>query len=426
MIESSTIERISEAAEIVEVVSDYVDLKRRGVNMLGLCPFHNEKTPSFIVSPSKGIYKCFGCGEGGDSITFIMKQERVGFIDAVRLLAKKCGIEIEEQEESEEAKSRRKERESQQLIVNRAVEMYQSNLLESSVGESRVLPFLQDMGLRKDIIEKFNVGFAGGELSLYHAMKRRGFKSDLMVKSGLIVKDKTSEYRDVLLRRVVMPIYSVSGRVTSIYGQTAGVIKGVPLHMVTEDSTLFDIDKELFGLYQGKGDVVKRDNCFVVDTPLDVMLMHLSGMEGTVTPLTAAVTERQILMLKRFTSTVTIIFSGVDSMLPRLYNSVRALLKEECSVKIISLPGNEPISNILQNRSAHELVELFDESRDDWFVALYKLVVERGSIQDREDNIKRVLSLISMIPNPIFKGVYIGEASRILNISEDAIKRFVG
>lgn len=424
MIDNTTIERVSDAADIVEVVSDYIDLKKRGVNMLGVCPFHNEKTPSFTVSPSKGIFKCFGCGEGGDSITFIMGIERTGFLDAVRLLAKKYSIKISEEEESDDMKALRKERDSRQIILTKAADIYQENLHSGEIGRTKALPYLTKMGFRNNTLELFGVGFTGADTSLFAKMREVGFKEDLLIKSGLVFRtkdgSKDGKVIDTLQRRVTMPIYNTGGRVCSIYGQTAQKISGVPLHKFTTDPLLFQVDKELFGLYQNKGDIVKEKSCYLVANPFEVLLLHLSGITSSVTPLTPTITKLQIERLKRFTSNVVILFSGNSNDMPSLYNTVLALLKEECTIRIIDV--KEPIAALLTDNSASVVKEKMESNNEDWFSALYQIMILSQAPAEREDNIRRVLSLLSAISNPIIKGVYIEEASRLLKVSESAIK----
>ena len=294
MIDHATIERILDAAEISDVVSDFVTLRKRGVNMLGLCPFHNEKTPSFTVSPAKGIFKCFGCGKGGNSVNFIMEHENLTYPEALKWLAKKYHIEVVEHEDSEEQKQLNDERESLMIVSGFAQRFFTRFLWEENEGRTIGLSYFRERGFRDDILKKFEVGYApDGKTPFTDAAQKEGYKIDFLEKTGLTIK-RDDWMRDRFAGRVMFPIHNLAGRVTAFGGRILKDDKKIAKYLNSPESEIYHKSKVVYGIFQAKREMSKSDKCYLVEGYTDVMSMHQVGIENVVASSGTALTSDQI------------------------------------------------------------------------------------------------------------------------------------
>ncbi|NQU33049.1 MAG: DNA primase, partial [Bacteroidetes bacterium] len=338
MIDHSTIERIIDAAEISEVVSDFVTLRKRGVNQLGLCPFHNEKTPSFTVSPAKGIFKCFGCGKGGNSVNFIMEHENLTYPEALKWLAKKFNIEVEEKEESEEQKQQKDDRESMMIVSSYAQKFFTRYLWEENEGRTIGLSYFRERSFRDDILKKFEVGFApDGKTPFTEAAQREGYKIDFLEKTGLsIIRDDWQ--RDRFAGRVMFPIHNLAGRVIAFGGRILKEDKKTAKYLNSPESDIYHKSRVLYGIFQAKREISKTDRCYLVEGYTDVLSMHQAGIENVVASSGTALTPDQIRMVKRFTPNITIIYDGDEAGIKASLRGIDLILEEGMNVKILLLP----------------------------------------------------------------------------------------
>ena len=311
MIDQATVDKILDSANIVEVVSDFVTLRKRGVNYIGLCPFHDEKTPSFSVSPSKNICKCFSCGKGGTAVHFIMEHEQMSYYEALKYLAKKYNIEIHEREQSEEEKQQQSQRESM-LIVNAFVQEYFSNtLFNHAEGRSIGLSYFHERGFRDDIIKKFGLGYSLDQRdALYNEARAKGYKKDYLLSTGLCLENSNGQTSDRSRGRVIFPVYSLSGKVLAFGGRILKKDEKMAKYVNSPESDIYHKSHELYGIYQAKQAIVKQDNCFLVEGYTDVLSMHQSGIENVVASSGTSLTPGQIRLIHRFTNNVTVLYDG--------------------------------------------------------------------------------------------------------------------
>ncbi|MGL4780542.1 MAG: DNA primase, partial [Bacteroidales bacterium] len=308
MIDQITIDKIMDAAQIVDVVSDFVSLKKRGVNYTGLCPFHDEKKPSFSVSPTKGICKCFSCGKGGNAVHFIMEHEQLSYYEALKWLAKKYGIEVKEKELTAEEIQQRSERESMFLINTYAHTYFQDTLHETTEGQQIGLSYFRERGFRDDIIRKFQLGYSLEKRDAFYLdATKKGYKTDLLVKTGLVI-DAEGRFYDRFRGRVMFPVHTISGKVVAFGGRILKSDAKLAKYQNSPESEIYHKSNELYGIYFAKGSIVKQDKCFLVEGYTDVISMHQSGIENVVASSGTALTPGQIRMIHRFTSNITVLY----------------------------------------------------------------------------------------------------------------------
>jgi len=336
MIDQATIDRILDAAQIVEVVSDFVTLRKRGVNYVGLCPFHNEKTPSFSVSPSKGLCKCFSCGKGGNAVHFIMEHEQMSYPEALRYLAKKYNIEIKERELTNEEKEVQSNRESM-FIVNNFARDYFQNILKNHVdGRSIGLAYFRQRGFRDDIIDKFQLGFSTeGRDALAQEALRKGFKQEFLVKTGLCYETDDHKLRDRFWGRVMFPVHTLSGKVVAFGGRVLSTEnKKLAKYVNSPESEIYHKSNELYGIYFAKQAIVKQDRCFLVEGYTDVISMHQSGVENVVASSGTSLTPGQIRLIHRFTNNITVLYDGDMAGIKASIRGIDMLLEEGMNIKV--------------------------------------------------------------------------------------------
>ena len=420
MIDPSTIERILDSANISDVVSEFVTLKKRGVNQLGLCPFHNEKTPSFTVSPAKGIFKCFGCGKGGNSVNFIMELEQLSYPDALRWLAKKFHIEIEEKEESQEEKALKDERESMMIVSAFAQRYFSRFMLNENEGRTIGLSYLRERGIRDDIITKFELGYCPDGKDLFtQAATREGYKMDFLEKTGLTIK-REDWVRDRFGGRVIFPVHNVAGRVIAFGGRTLTNDKKVAKYLNSPESEIYHKGRTIYGIYQAKRDITKLDKCYLVEGYTDVLSFHQAGIENVVASSGTSLTIDQIRLIRRFTPNITIVYDGDDAGIKASLRGIDMVLEEGINVKVLPLPRGEDPDSFARSMSASQLSEYIKSKETDFIKFKTQLLME--TVEDdpvsKARLINEIVHSISVIPDAITRTIYIKECSRLMDVQE--------
>lgn len=421
-----TTDKVKERADIVEVVGDYVPLKKKGQNMWACCPFHGEKTPSFSISPAKQIYKCFGCGKAGDPIQFVMDIEGIGFAEAIRHLAKKYGIEIEEEEEQTPAQLQEQgERESLFIALNFAKDFFVKNL-KTEEGKSIGLSYFKERGFTPAIIEKFDLGYAlDGWDHLLKAAKESGFQEDILLKSGLILQkegDPTRLY-DRFRNRVTFTIHNVSGRPIGFGARILTKDKNQPKYINSPETPIYHKSDVLYGMFQAKKAIRDKDNCYLVEGYTDVISLHLSGIENVVASSGTSLTEGQIKLIKRFTNHVTVLYDGDNAGIKASLRGIDLLLEGGLLVKAVVFPDGEDPDSFSQKVGTQAFQGYLEANSRDFIgfkIGLYQDEIQRDPIRKAE-LIREVVQSIGKIPDPIIRSVYAKEASGLLSIEEEII-----
>ena len=423
MIDQPTIDRILDAAQIVDIVSDFVTLRKRGVNYVGLCPFHDDKTPSFYVSPSKGLCKCFSCGKGGNAVHFIMEHEQMSYPEALKYLAKKYGIEIKERELSSEGKLMQSERESL-FIVNNFARDYFQNILKNHVdGRSIGMAYFRNRGFRDDIIEKFQLGYCteSHDAMAQEAIKK-GFKKEYLVKTGLCYETDDHRLRDRFWGRVIFPVHTLSGKVVAFGGRVlSSATKGVKVKYVNSpESEIYHKSSELYGIYFAKQAIVKQDRCFLVEGYTDVISMHQSGVENVVASSGTALTPGQIKLIHRFTNNITVLYDGDVAGIKASLRGIDMLLEEGMNIKVCLLPDGEDPDSFARKHNATEFQKFIQDNETDFIRFKTNLLLEDAGKDPikRAELIGNLVQSISIIPEAIVRDVYIKECSQLLRIED--------
>ena len=423
MIDQATIDRILDAAQITDVVSDFVTLRKRGVNYVGLCPFHDDKTPSFYVSPAKGLCKCFACGKGGNAVHFIMEHEQMSYPEALKYLAKKYGIEIKERELSSEEKIAQSERESL-FIVNNFARDYFQNILKNHVdGRSIGMAYFRSRGFRDDIIEKFQLGYCTeSHDALAQEALKKGYKKDYLVKTGLCYETDDHRLRDRFWGRVIFPVHTLSGKVVAFGGRVlAGATKGVKVKYVNSpESEIYHKSNELYGIYFAKQAIVKQDRCFLVEGYTDVISMHQSGIENVVASSGTALTPGQIRMIHRFTNNMTVLYDGDAAGIKASIRGIDMLLEEGMNIKVCLLPDGDDPDSFARKHNATEFQAFIQENETDFIRFKTNLLLEDAGKDPikRAELIGNLVQSISIIPEAIVRDVYIKECAQLLHVED--------
>lgn len=425
MIDQSTVERIIETSRIEEVVGDFISLKKRGVNFIGNCPFHNEKTPSFTVSPAKGIYKCFGCGAGGNAINFVMEHEQINYVEALKFLAKKYHIEIVEEEVSPEQQKQRNERESMMIVSTFAQKYFSEQLYNSPEGKAVGLSYFKERGFREDIIEKFQLGYAIDQQENFtKAALGKGYKRDYLEKTGLTIV-RNDRYYDRFRGRVIFPIHSLTGKVIGFGGRVLKIDpeKKTAKYLNSPESEIYNKSRVLYGLYNAKRSIVQNDKCFLVEGYTDVLSMHQSGIENVVASSGTALTTEQIRLIQRFTPNISIIYDGDAAGIKASFRGIDMVLEQGMNVKVMLLPDGEDPDSFAKQHSASEFTEYINEHEEDFITFKTKLLLGESA----NDPIKKaglitdIVNTISIIPDIITQSVYIKTCSELLGVDEQVI-----
>lgn len=412
-----------DAAEITEVVSDYVTLKKRGVNLLGLCPFHNEKTPSFTVSPAKGIFKCFGCGKGGNAVNFVMEHESLSYPEALKWLAAKYHIEIQEEEESDEQKLLKDARESMMIVSAFAQKYFTRFLWNEEEGRTIGLSYFRERGIRDDMIKKFDLGYCpdGKDLFTRQAQKQ-GYKMEFLEKTGLSIK-RDEWVRDRFAGRVMFPIHSISGRVIAFGGRILKADKNTAKYLNSPESDIYHKSRVLYGIFQAKREITIKDKCYLVEGYTDVLSMHQSGIENVVASSGTSLTPDQIRLIKRFTPNVTILYDGDAAGIKASIRGIDLVLEEGLNVKVLLLPNGEDPDSFARSMSSSQLYQYIQEHETDFIRFKTQLLMKdtENDPVERARLINDIVRSISVVPDSVTRTVYIQECSRLLNVQEDVL-----
>jgi len=429
MIDQETIQRIMDAARIEEVIGDFVSLKKRGANHIGCCPFHNEKTPSFYVSPSKGIFKCFGCGEAGDVVKFLMKHEHYTYPEALRWLADKYHIEIKEEEQTEEEKQRQTERDGLFHVSEFAQKYFADLLYNDEMGRAVGLSYFHGRGLSDEVIKRFGLGYCLDEWSNFtdHALKN-GYSLQVLEKTGLtIVKEDTGKQYDRFRGRVMFPIYSISGRVLGFSGRVLTSEKQAAKYVNSPDSDIYNKSRILYGLYQARAAIAKADKCYLVEGNVDVISMHQSGVENTVASCGTSLTVEQIRLIKRYTQNVTVLYDGDKAGVKAALRAIDLLFAEGMHVRLVLFPDDEDPDSYAQKYGSTQLQE-FLATHEDNFI-MYKTRVLLDGVKDdpirKAELVSETARSIALVTDMLERSEYIRQCSHLLRVSEDVLSTAV-
>ena len=424
MIDRATIDKIMDATNIVDVVGEFVTLRKAGVNYKGLCPFHDDKTPSFMVSPSKQICKCFACGEGGTAINFLMKHEQITYPEALRWLAKKYNIEIQEKELTEEEKKEQSDRESMFIVNDWAMHYFQDVMKNDPDGIAIGRQYFRSRGIRDDIIEKFNLGYALQKRdALVLAAQKAGYQAEFLEKTGLCIKGEKGLH-DRYAGRVIFPWLNVSGRVVAFGGRLLDSrTKGVQQKYVNSpDSEIYHKERELYGLYQAKKAIAKEDRVYMVEGYTDVIAMHQCGLENVVANSGTALSVHQIRLLRRFTQNITLLYDSDEAGIHAAMRGTDMLLAEGMNIKVLLLPDGDDPDSFSRKHSAQELKDYIEQNQTDFITFKIHQTVE--NVTDpvkRSEAIGGIVKSISMIPDQILRSTYLSELSQRMGIKEQTL-----
>ncbi|MDR1156028.1 MAG: DNA primase [Bacteroidales bacterium] len=423
MIDRTTVDRIFDAARIVDVVGEFVSLKRRGVNYFGCCPFHNERTPSFSVNPARNIYKCFGCGKAGNSVNFIMEHEHLGYADALRYLAKKYNIPIEEKEQTPEEKQLTSHRESLVVVSAYAARVFHDNLFNTREGTAIGLSYFKERGFREDIIKNFELGYSLEARSAFtQKALKDGYREDFLVETGLSIQGERGIF-DRFSGRVIFPIHSLAGKVIAFGGRVLKTDKKTAKYLNSPESEIYHKSKVLYGIFQAKKSIVQNDKCFLVEGYTDVLSMHQAGIENVVASSGTALTVEQIQLVKRFTPNITVLYDGDPAGIKASLRGIDLILQEDMNVKVLLLPDGEDPDSFARSHSASELEEYIRASETDFITFKAQLLLDDA----RNDPIKRsqlitdVVQSIALIPKAIMRSVYLKECARMFEMDEQML-----
>jgi len=431
MIPRDVIERIHAAAKIEEVVGDYVTLRKRGANLIGLCPFHNEKTGSFTVSPSKGIYKCFGCGVSGNAISFIKEIEQCSYVEAVKQLGKKYHIEVPEREMTAEEQQQQDNRESMFVVNDFANKWFQKQLWETPEGQAIGLAYFRERGLRDDIIRKFQLGYSperGNPLAT--ELLKKGFKEEFITNNvdtkigvGIVGKSEDGRLYDRFRDRVIFPIFTVSGKPVAFAGRILKKKENVGKYVNSPDSIIYSKTNELYGLFQAKQSITRQEMCYLVEGQMDVISMHQSGIENVVASGGTALTKPQIWLIKRFTSNITVLYDGDAAGIHAALRGINMFLEAGFNVKVVLLPEGEDPDSYAQSHDSSEFIQYIADHQTDFIRFKSSLLLKEAGDDPfkRAELIKDITSTIAVIPDVITRQVYIKDTAERFRMSEKVL-----
>ena len=430
MIPKETIDRIFEAAKVEDVVGSYVSLKKKGANLWGLCPFHHEKTSSFSVSPSKGIFKCFGCGKAGNAVRFVMEMEQCSYIEAIRQLAQRYHIQIEEREMTQEEKQRQDDRESMFVVNEFANKWFQSQLHDTSEGSAVGMAYLRQRGIREDIIRKFQLGYSPEKARLWEEGKKAGYQEtylvnnpDTLIGTGVCLKDDKGHLFDRFRGRVIFPFFSVSGKVTGFAGRLIKQSDKAGKYVNSPTSILYEKKHELYGFYQAKQAIKREDCCYLVEGQLDVIQLVQSGIENVVASGGTALTFPQIRLIHRFTDNATILYDGDNAGIKAALRGIDMMLEEGINVKVVLLPEGEDPDSFARKHNADEVLEYIQKNQTDFIRFKTQLLSDEAGNDPvkRAEMIIQIVESIAIIPDIIKRQVYIKDCATTLQIPEQVL-----
>lgn len=422
MIDQLTIGRIQDAAQILDVVSDFVTLRKRGVNYVGLCPFHEDRTPSFYVSPSKNICKCFSCGEGGTPVHFIMKHEQMSYYEALKFIARKYNIEVVEKEQTEEEKQAQNDRDSMLILNEYARDYFVKTLHTHPEGKAIGLSYFRERGFRDDIVKKFQLGYGLEQRDAFSTeAQKAGYKREFLLKTGLSTGgENNNPLVDRFRGRVMFPIHSLSGKVVAFGGRILKKVENVGKYVNSPESEIYSKSNELYGIFFAKNAIVKQDRCFLVEGYTDVISMHQAGIENVVASSGTALTHGQIRLIHRFSENITVLYDGDAAGIKAALRGIDLLLEDGMNVKVVLLPAGEDPDSFAQKQNAEDFNHYIAQNEVDFIRFKTQLLLQEAG----DDPIKRaglitnLVQSISLIPKNITRSVYIQECSQLLNVQE--------
>ncbi len=424
MIDRSTIDRIIDAADIVEVIQDFVLLKKRGANYLGLCPFHNEKTPSFTVSPSKGIFKCFGCGKAGNSVNFIMEHERLSYPEALRFLAAKYHIDVVEREMTPEEGARQNERESMMVLSQFASKNFQENLFQTEEGVAIGLSYFKERGFRQDTLKKFEVGYCMDKWDAFtQTAINAGYDKMYLIKTGLSIENENNMLFDRFRGRVIFPIHSLSGQILGFGGRVLKKDAKTAKYLNSPESEIYHKSRILYGIYHARRAIGQFEKCYLVEGYTDVMSLHEAGVENVVASSGTSLTREQVRLIKRFTPNITILYDGDEAGIKASMRGIDIVLEEGLNVKIVLLPEGEDPDSYSKKISNEDFITFLGNNEVDFIKFKTNLLLKDSGDDplEKANVIKEIVKSIAVIPDTIPRTIYIKECSLLLDIPEEIL-----
>ncbi len=420
MISQKSIQEVFETAKIEEVVEEFVRLKKRGVNMIGLCPFHSEKTPSFTVSPSKNIFKCFGCGQGGGPVHFIMEHENLSYPEAIRYLARKYGIELEETVSSPEHLAEQQKLDSYYIINKFAADFFQEQLFDTDRGKNIALPYFKERGFREETIQKFGLGYAPKDWkALLEEAQKRQHNEQLLKDLGLVSEKGFDFFRD----RVMFPIYNLSGKVIGFGGRILEKKAKAPKYINSPETEIYNKSKILYGAYQAKNAIRKADECILVEGYTDVISLHQAGIENVVASSGTSLTTGQVQMIKRYTPNIKILYDGDPAGVKAALRGLDLVLEEDMNVKVVLLPEGEDPDSYVKNVGATDFKQYLENQAQDFIFFKANILMEEGKNDPvkKVELIRSVVDSIARIPDPIKRSLYVKECARLVDVEEQLL-----
>lgn len=429
-ISRTTIDQIHQAADLISLIGDYVTLKKKGVNYEACCPFHEEKTPSFKVNPVKGIYKCFGCGKGGDAISFVMDIESMSYVEALRFLAKKFNITIEESEvELKEEQAKQSDKEALQIVMNFAQQWFQEQLHESEEGKSIGLSYFKERGLRADIITSFGLGYAPNRWDgLLQEGLSRQYSQENMEKAGLVLRnDDTGKVYDRFRGRVTFPIFNVSGKVIAFGARMLGTDKNQPKYINSPESLLYDKSTALYGLFQARQAIRQADMCYLTEGYMDVIAMHQAGIAHTVASSGTSLTEGQIKLVGRFTQNLTLLYDGDKAGIKASLRGIDLIVAAGLNVRAVVLPDGHDPDSYAKAFGSQQLEDYLKSHTQDFITFKAGLAAEEAALDPikKAESIEAIVETISLVPDVIKRSVFVTETSRLFKMAEETLNEVV-
>ncbi len=427
MIDRATIDRILDTARIEEVISDFVTLKKRGANYVACCPFHHEKTPSFSVSPSKGVFKCFGCGKAGSVVGFVMEHEQMSYVEALKYLGQKYGIEVKEKEETAEEIQQRLHHESLLIVNDFAQKYYTQTLWEHKEGQAVGLSYFRERGFSDETIKKFLLGYSLNEKRAFtHQAQKKGYKKEHLTEVGLTIeREESGELLDRFYERVMFPIRSISGKVIAFGGRKLRGEKEVAKYINSPESIVYIKNKVLYGIYEAKGSISREQKCYLVEGYTDVISFHQAGIENVVASSGTSLTSGQIQLIKRFTNRVTVLYDGDWAGIKASLRGIDMLLEEGLEIKVALFPDGEDPDSFARKHNSEEIKDFLRDNEEDFIAFKYKVLskdIEKDPLQ-RARLIGEIINSIAIIPDAIIRSVYIEDTSARLNVSAELLQQ---
>jgi DNA primase len=423
MIPQETVDAILGALRIEEVVGDFVTLRRRGANLIGLCPFHNEKTPSFNVNPARGIYKCFGCGKAGNAVGFVMEHEHLSFPEALRYLGRKYNIEVKEEVQTDEDRQLRDRRDSLLHIHAFALEFFKSSLFDTEEGKAIGLSYFKDREFREEIIRKFELGYSPQAWDALTARAmNEGFSSDYLIESGLTIR-KDDRLYDRFRGRVIFPIHNLTGAPVAFAGRMLGTAKDRPKYVNSPETEIYHKGKVLYGLHQARPSIVSHDECLLVEGYTDVLSLHQAGIENVVASSGTALTVDQVRLIRRYTENITILYDGDEAGLKASFRGIDLILEQGLNVRLVLFPeGEDPDSYARKNRV--NVVRDFIRSRSENFIPFKARLLNKEAEGDpvkKAGVIRDIVASVALVPDAIKRNLFIRECGQLMDIPEQTL-----